>query len=87
MNEILRNLSLPIDNDKFFRRACPFCRREFKVQLDERELTDLFQKEVNTFLIDRKEETTDIEEKKSSETYFACPYCGEQAPSDSWWTQ
>ena len=87
MSEIRTNLSFPIDDDGFFRRECPFCRKEFKVLLEKEELTDLAQKGIDSFMIELKEETTDLDESGRSETEFICPYCGQRAPSDSWWTQ
>ncbi|MBA7687039.1 hypothetical protein ES703_95499 [subsurface metagenome] len=87
MSEIRMNLSFPLDDDRFFRRECPFCRKEFKVLLEKDELTDVAQKGIDSFMIETKEETMDLDESKRSETEFTCPYCGQQAPSDSWWTQ
>jgi len=87
MSEIRRNLHFPIDDDGFFRRECPFCRKEFKVLLEKEELLDLAQKYLYSFMIERKEETKDLEDSERSETEFICPYCGQRASSDSWWTQ
>jgi len=87
MSEIRMNLSFPLDNDGFFRRECPFCRKEFKVLLEKEELTDLAQKGIDSFMIELKEETMDLDKSEHSETEFICPYCGQRAPSDSWWTQ
>jgi uncharacterized Zn-finger protein len=87
MNEIRMNLPFPLDDDGFFRRECPFCRKEFKVLLEREELTDLAQKGIDSFMIERKEEIRDLDANERSETEFICPYCGQRAPSDSWWTQ
>jgi hypothetical protein len=87
MSEIKMNLSFPIDEDGFFRRECPLCHKEFKVLLEKEELTDLAQKGIDSFMIELKEETTDLDESECSETEFFCPYCGQRAPSDGWWTQ
>jgi len=81
------NLPFPLDDDGFFRRECPFCRKEFKVLLEKEELTDLTQKGIDSFMIELKEETPDLDDSERSETEFICPYCGQRAPSDSWWTQ
>jgi len=87
MSEIKMNLSFPLDDDGFFRRECPFCRKEFKILLEKDELTDLAQKGIDSFMIKPKEEATDLDESGHSETEFICPYCGQWASSDSWWTQ
>jgi len=87
MSEIRMNLPFPLDDDGFFRRECPFCRKEFKVLLERVELTDLAQKGIDSFMIELKEETTDLDDNEHSGTEFICPYCGQRAPSDSWWTQ
>jgi len=87
MTEIKVNLPFPLDDGEFFRRECPFCHKEFKVLLEKEELTNLAQKGVDSFMIELKEETTDLDESESSETQFICPYCGQQAPNDTWWTQ
>jgi len=87
MSEIKMNLSFPLDDDGFFRRECPLCHKEFKVLLEKEELTDLAQKGIDSFMIELKEETTDLDESECSETEFICPYCGQRALSDGWWTQ
>jgi hypothetical protein len=87
MSEIKINLPLPLDSDGFFRRECPFCSKEFKVLLEKEELTDLAQKGLDSFMIEKKEETTDFDDSERLETEFICPYCGQRASSDSWWTQ
>jgi hypothetical protein len=57
------------------------------VLLQKEELTDVAQKGIDSFMIDVKEETTDLDEIEHSQTEFTCPYCGQRASSDSWWTQ
>lgn len=87
MSEIRTNLPFPLDDDGFFRRECPFCRKEFKFLLEKEELTDLAQKGIDSFMIEAKEETIDLDESELSEAEFTCSYCGQKAPSDRWWTQ
>jgi hypothetical protein len=87
MSEIRMNLPFPLDDDRFFRRECPFCRKEFKVLLEKEELIDLAQKGIDSFMIDLKEEAIDLDESEGSETEFFCPYCGQRAPRGNWWTQ
>ena len=88
MNEIKMNISFPLDNDKFFRRACPFCKREFKIQISNEELIDLFQKSRELYMLERGEgdsEERDSIKENDSEKFF-CPYCGQEASGGEWWT-
>lgn len=87
MSEIKMDLSFPLDKDGFFRRECPFCRREFKILLKKDELTDIARKGIDSFMIKPEEETTGSDESARSETEFICPYCGQRASSNNWWTQ
>ncbi len=87
MSEIMIYLSFPVDDDGFFRRECPFCCKEFKVLLEREELTDLSEKGIDSFMLEGEKEETNLNESESSETEFTCPYCGQRAPINSWWTQ
>jgi len=86
MSEIKMNVSLPLDDDQFFRRECPLCNKEFKVLLTKEELADLAQKGIDSFMIEQDQEK-DTEQSKDLKTEYICPYCGQKAPEDSWWTQ
>ena len=35
MTEYIKKVSLPVDESGFLRRECPYCRRQFKVHMDE----------------------------------------------------
>jgi len=86
MSEIEKRISFPVDNKGFFRRSCPFCQREFKILLEKEELTDIAQQGLDSYMVVRK----GAEEKpgeKEIESRFFCPYCGQQASGDSWWTE
>ena len=87
MSEIKINISLPLDDDGFFRRQCPFCCREFKVLLEKEELDDFVLKGIDSFMIEQQEKDVDSGMNEYSETEFTCPYCEQCAPHDSWWTQ
>jgi len=87
MSEVKVNLPFPLDEDGFLKRKCPLCYREFKVFLEEEELTDLAQKGIDSFILEKEEEETNLDKGESSRAEFVCPYCGQQTPSDSWWTQ
>ena len=80
------SLSFPLDDDGFFRRECPLCCREFKVLLEEDELTSLAQEGLDSYMLEIQEQATDTSEE-GTEPEFTCPYCGQQASRGSWWAQ
>ncbi len=86
MAEIEVNVSFPLDDEGFFRRECPFCRKEFKVLLTKEELGTLAQEGIDSFMIEPKEKA-DLDKDVQGEAEYFCPYCGQRAPKDSWWTQ
>lgn len=88
MSEMVEtDISFPLDRDGFFRRECPFCHKEFKVLLEKDELVDFIQKHKDSFMIEPKEETMESDDVECSDIEFTCPYCGQRAPANHWWTQ
>lgn len=86
MADIEVNVSFPLDDGGFFRRECPFCRKEFKVLLTKEELSTLAQEGIDSFMIEPQEKA-DSDESTGGEPEYFCPYCGQSGPQDSWWTQ
>jgi hypothetical protein len=86
MSEIEKRISFPVDDKGFFRRSCSFCQREFKVLLEKEELTDVAQQGLDSYMV-AKEEAKEKPEDKETESRFFCPYCGQQASGNSWWTE
>jgi len=86
MSDIVLNISLPLDDENFFRRECPYCFKEFKIQIDKEDLNNLAQKGIESFLTN-DDNTIDNDEVNQEEIYYYCPYCGQQAPDTHWWTQ
>jgi hypothetical protein len=86
MSDIKISLPLPLDEDGFFRRTCNFCRKEFKVLFEKEELMDISQKGLDSFMIDSNEDLEISEEDETLESEFYCPYCGQKAQTDYWWT-
>ena len=86
MGDIEINISLPLDDGAFLRRECPSCRKEFKVMLTTEELVTLTQEGIHSFMTE-SESKTDSDTSVSEVLEQFCPYCGQSAPSDSWWTQ
>ena len=71
MGDIEINISFPLDDEGFFRRECPFCRKEFKVLLTKEELNNLAQEGVDSFMIE-PEENTDSDESDHGEPEYFC---------------
>lgn len=86
MSKIKMNLPFPLDDDRFFRRECPLCCKEFKVLLEEEELNDLAREGIDSYMLESQEELPASDEK-DTEPEFTCPYCGQQSAKDTWWTQ
>lgn len=86
MSDIIEmNISMPLDGEGFFRRSCPFCQKEFKVLLNQDELGELTQTAVSGFMLETDEEDSEETPEEASQELF-CPYCGQQAPKEQWWT-
>lgn len=80
------NVSFPLDDSGFFRRECPLCHKEFKVLLTKEELSTLAQERIDSFMIEPQEKA-DSDGGTQIEGEYFCPYCGQRATKDSWWTQ
>ena len=90
MSDIEKRISLPLDEDGFFRRACPLCHKEFKIFLSQEELTELTQKGIDSYMLNQQNENepdASDEEEDSNEMEYFCPYCGQKSSHDNWWTE
>jgi len=77
---------LPLDDENFFRRECPFCIKEFKIQLEKENLVDLAQKGIESFLTNDENHSVSSDDNSDVSNYY-CPYCGQHAPETHWWTK
>lgn len=84
MSEIVLNVSISLDDERFLRRECPNCVQEFKIQMSSEDLKDLAEKGIESFLTDDDNKKLDDEDEI---TKYFCPYCGQEAPITHWWTQ
>lgn len=84
---IVKEVSFPTDEDGFLRRACPFCKREFKVKFKQEEISDISQRSIENYLLESQDESHDLIENEDSENKYFCPYCGQQASFNDWWTE
>ena len=79
-------IAFPLDDGGFFRRECPFCCREFKILPLEDELNQLVQDAFDSFMLQAQGGSEDDGDEDDRPELF-CPYCGQEAPNDQWWTQ
>jgi len=86
MSEIEVSISLPTDDDSFFRRQCPLCRREFKVLLEKKEMEDIAKKGIESFMLNQNADSDEADLEKKDESEYYCPYCNQLSPSSDWWT-
>jgi len=87
MSKIIKKIPLPLDEEGFLRRECPFCHKEFKILFEKQGLANLLQKSVDSFIAELKGKKANLSENSKSENEFICPYCGQRAPSNDWWTR
>jgi len=80
-----QTLHFPLDDDGFLRRECSLCKREFKVHLTREEREPPADSVRKSFLIPEDERRGAEPKEEGGEHY--CPYCGQAAGRDSWWTQ
>jgi hypothetical protein len=85
MSDIEKTVSFPLDNG-FLRRACPYCRRDFKILLRDDELIGA-NKRADDATTSESDKQNDSLNYSIVEKEGTCPYCGQQASADSWWTQ
>ncbi len=83
MSESSIEISFPLDGT-FFRRECPYCRRQFKVEVNPDDLTALAERLLEAYATGDDASS----QKAEDDTLEAlrCPYCGQQASVDEWWT-
>jgi hypothetical protein len=87
MGDIRLTIQLPVDDEGFLRRECPLCRREFKVRVRKDELRDLAGRGLQSFLGEEDSGDIAVDVENAGSTQLTCPYCGQQAGPDSWWTE
>lgn len=86
MTRIERSVSFPLDG-VFLRRQCPLCGRQFKVELTEEERTTFQQAAEESYMVQSPDVKTPGDAQESLLGGYYCPYCGQQAAEDQWWTE
>jgi hypothetical protein len=91
MSTVSLPIELPLDSDGFLRRECPLCARQFKIETQEDDRQSLIQREIDAYLLQEglgiRAESADVTGTDEEESELWCPYCGQAAPRDRWWTQ
>lgn len=87
MSDIRLDVSFPLDEDGFLRRECPLCSQEFKVKPTSAELRSEAERTTHAMLAQEAEPRAGDEADSGEPRDRWCPYCGQQAPTTSWWTQ
>jgi hypothetical protein len=79
------SLSISTDRDKFFRRTCPSCGRDFKTEIDEADIAWAIAPQFRRMGI----EIGSVAEKDevTIETHLHCPYCQHDAEASEMLTQ
>lgn len=73
-NKYLFNLSISTDRDKFLRRTCPSCGRDFKTEIDLADLAWALSPQFQRVGIEIGPKQ-DQEAGEPKKTYLRCPYC------------
>ena len=73
------HLTFSIDRDRFFRRTCPSCGRDFKTQTDDADLTMLLQPAFRQMGLEIGAERSEDDDETPEHLY--CPYCEHYAES------
>lgn len=69
-------ITYSLDKDRFFRRMCPSCGREFKTKVEDINITSLIQPVIRHVGTEIGEDLTiESEDKEIDDQYFYCPYC------------
>jgi hypothetical protein len=91
MSTVSLPIELPLDSDGFLRRECPLCVRQFKIEAQEDDRQSLIQRELDAYLLQEgpgiRAESADATGTDEEESELWCPYCGQTAPRNQWWTQ
>lgn len=80
------NLTFSLDRDRFFRRTCPNCGRDFKTQIDEADLVMSLQPAFRQMGLEIGAEQSAEKEDEPKEHLY-CPYCEYFAESSDMLTQ
>jgi hypothetical protein len=87
MSDIILNVSISLDEDKFLRRECPHCLQEFKIQISTEDLKNIAEKGIESFLTENDESHVEESDGEEDPDDLFCPYCGQAAPATHWWTK
>jgi len=84
MSEFIMKISFPLDDDHYLRRECNFCKKEFKILMDEEDLNKQTELLMQNYLDENPVKKKDDDEADAHVYY--CPYCGQEAGMKTFWT-
>jgi predicted RNA-binding Zn-ribbon protein involved in translation (DUF1610 family) len=88
MSDVLMNVSFPLDDDSYFRRECPYCKDEFKINITDKQKNAIVHNLLDNYLSQGESKSgSDKDEDDNDEIEYYCPYCGQTAGPDKWWTK
>lgn len=77
---VIFSITFSTDRDRFFRRSCPSCGRDFKLETDEADLVTALQPAFRRMGLEVGPEPSQ-EDSAEQTQYFYCPYCEHRAES------
>jgi len=86
MSEVNLKIDIPLDEDKYLRRECNLCKKEFKIKLSEMELNQQIALLSQDYLEKTDKANSDLQDYNKHPEYF-CPYCGQPSVMSTYWTQ
>lgn len=85
MSDMVISVSFPLDDEGFLRRECPLCCREFKMKPTPDEMRTIVERSAHALLSDTPDTQEQTDEHDVPPERW-CPYCGQRAAYDAWWT-
>lgn len=85
-NQIRLNLSLSIDRDRYLRRSCPACGRDFKTEINPVDLAWVVAPQIRRMGLEIGDKPYEQPEE-TSEDYLYCPYCDHRAEASRMLTE
>jgi len=76
---------IPLDEEGFLRRQCPFCARQFKIIPPKDQLVDGSNKCEYSYMIE-EEGSDETSAPYYEEQVMYCPYCGQSTQVEDWFT-
>lgn len=79
------SISIPLDDEHYLRRECNFCKKEFKIEIDEEDLKKQTEMLMQNYLDEDNHESKEEDDEIRTQVYY-CPNCGQEAEMKTFWT-